>query len=258
MIDRSWTDSAPRGAAGAPRGPDAEGGLERTLRVIAHAARDSVPGFDHVGVTVLRDDGAATTAASTGEPVLQMDALQYQCGQGPCMDALRRERLVLVEHLEQQGHNWPLYARPAAEAGVHAQMGVRVQSGGAVLGSLNFYSMTEPTVDPRASARAEFFAAQTATALAYARHIEDLSSAEQPIGDAIDLVREQHQVSEEEAMYHLVRVATAAEKCLRDVAREVVERADLGDEAHRVGGVTGAFSHHRAGLLVAKRGQPLR
>jgi hypothetical protein len=84
---------------------DAPGMLEKTMEAIAHAARDSVPGFDQVGVTVLQDDGACSTLASTSGLVLAMDAVQYEFDQGPCVDALRQERVVLVENLRSQWHH---------------------------------------------------------------------------------------------------------------------------------------------------------
>jgi hypothetical protein len=87
--------------------PSTRRGLEGTLEAIAHAARDAVPGFDHVGITVIHSDGAVATMASTGQLVRKMDTLQYELSQGPCMDALRREALVLVEDLATQEHNWP-------------------------------------------------------------------------------------------------------------------------------------------------------
>jgi transcriptional regulator with GAF, ATPase, and Fis domain len=206
--------------------PTTHGGLERTLETIEDAARHCVPGFDHVGVTVVQGDGAPTTMASTGDLVLEWDNLQYEFDQGPCMDALRRERLVLVEHLEQQAHNWPRYAPRASEAGVRAQMGVQLQRSGTTLGSLNFYSMAAQTVDPEAPRRAELFATHAAIALAYARHIEDLTHAHEPIGQAVGILMERFEINEEQAMYYLVRVATAAELQLREVAGEVVEEVN--------------------------------
>jgi len=202
------------------------GGLERTLGAIAEAAQHSVPGFDHVGVTVVQGDGAPTTVASTDDVALELDNLQYEFDQGPCMDALRRQRVVLAEHLEQQAGNWPRYAPRASEAGVRAQMGVQLERSDTPLGSLNFYSMAASTVDPDAPRRAELFAAHAAIALAYARHIEDLTPAREPIGQAIGILMERFEINEEQAMYYLVRVATAAELHLRDVAAEVVEQVN--------------------------------
>lgn len=201
--------------------PPAPCGLERTLAAVAVAAQHCVPGFDHVGVTVVQDDGAATTLASTDDLVLEWDNLQYEFDQGPCMDAARREKFVLVEHLEQQSHNWPRYAPRASEAGVRAQMGVQLRRGGKSLGSLNFYSTAEYIVASEAPGRAELFATHAATALAFARHLDDLTCADERVGRAIGILVERFDISEEEAVYYLVRIATAAQLDLHDVACEV-------------------------------------
>ena len=105
-------------------------------------------------------------------------------------------------------------------------MGVQLRRSDKALGSLNFYSMAAETVDPRAPRRAELFAAHAALALAYARHIEDLTPAREPIGQAIGILMERFEIDEEQAMYYLVRIATAAELRLQVVAAEVVEQVN--------------------------------
>jgi GAF domain-containing protein len=201
--------------------------LEDTLDVIARAARESVPGFDHVGVSVVQRDGAINTMASTGGLVREMDTLQYEFDQGPCMDAIRHETLVLVEDLLNQAHNWPIYAPRAWSVGVRAQMGVRVRTSQETFGSLNFYSTAANTIDPEAPRRAALFAGDAAIALDHARHSEASSEAfptRQLVGHAVGILMEKYEITEDNAMYYLVRIATAGELRLRDLAREVVEQ----------------------------------
>ncbi len=204
-----------------------EGGLEGTLEAIAHTARDAVPGFDHVGVTVVRGDGTFTTLAATGPLVREMDTLQYEVDQGPCMDAVRREALVLAEDLPAQAHTWPRYASQASAAGVRAQMGMWLHNKQHTLGGLNFYSTAADMIHPGAPSRANLFAAHAALALAHARHVDDLSEeilAQQEIDQAIRILVDQFEITEDRAMYYLIRVSTVAELNLRDVAHEVVRQ----------------------------------
>jgi GAF domain-containing protein len=203
-----------------------EGGLEGTLEAIARTARDAVPGFDHVGVTVVRGDGTLTTVAATGRFVHEMDTLQYELDQGPCLDALRRDVLVLAEDLPAQEHNWPLYASRASEAGVRAQMGMRLHSHEQTLGGLNFYSTAAEMIHPGAPGRADLFAAHAAIALARARAVDDMNAIadHQVIGQAVGILTEQFNITEDRALYYLVRVSTVAELKLLDVAREVVQQ----------------------------------
>jgi GAF domain-containing protein len=204
--------------------PGPQSGLEGTLEAIAHTAREAVPGFDHVGVSVVRTDGTVATMASTGRLVREMDLLQYELDQGPCLDAMRRETLVLVEDLSTQAQNWPGYAPRASEAGVRAQMGMRLRSNEETLGGLNFYSTAADTIDSRAPHRAELFATHASIALARARHVDVSEAVEghQFIGQAVGILMERLQITENRAMYYLVRVATVAELKVQDVAREIV------------------------------------
>jgi len=201
--------------------------LEHTMEAIAHAARDSVPGFDHVGVTVVHGDGSVATMASTGALVLDMDTLQYTFDEGPCLDALRRERPVLVEDLPAQAPQWPRYAPLASKAGVRAQMGMPIRTGEQTLGGLNFYATAVPSIDPAAARDAALFAAHAAMALHHGRHADEASqgtTTRDLVGQAVGILMERFEVPEGRAMYFLVRIATAGELELRDAAREVVEQ----------------------------------
>ena len=47
------------------------------------AAQRSVPGFDHVGISITHRDGKIETLAATDPMVLRLDELQYELGEGP-------------------------------------------------------------------------------------------------------------------------------------------------------------------------------
>jgi hypothetical protein len=107
-------------------------------------------------------------------------------------------------------------------------MGVRVRTSQETFGSLNFYSTVANTVDPEAPRRAELFATDTAIALDHARHTEAAGEAfptRQLVGQAVGILMEKYEITEDTAMYYLVRIATAGELSLRDLAGEVVEQA---------------------------------
>ena len=203
-----------------------EGTLEETLEAIAHTARDAVPGFDHVGISVVQGDGTVTTMAATSELVRTLDTLQYELDQGPCLDALRLERYLGVEHLAED-QRWPQYVPRAVEAGIRAQMGVQLFTPEETLGGLNFYATATSDIDPQAPHRAELFAAHATLALEHARRADQAREAiptRQLIGQAVGILMERFEITEERAMYLLVRVGTAGQLKLREVAREVVDQ----------------------------------
>ena len=206
--------------------------LEDTLDAIAHAARAAVPGFEHVGISVVQGDGTVTTMASTGPLVLELDTLQYKLGEGPCLSVLRDETLLLVEELADE-QRWPRYVPRAVEAGVRSQMGVQLSTQDETLGGLNFYSTSSSTIDVDAPVRAELFATHAALALGHARRADQTNEAiptRQLIGQAVGILMERFELTEERAMYYLVRVASVGQLRLRDVAREVVDQVTLRAE----------------------------
>src|SRR6478736_5717728 len=63
--------------------------LEETLDAVVLTARDLLPGIDHVGISVVHRDGTVETKAATDPFVWHLDQLQYDLGEGPCLDAMR-------------------------------------------------------------------------------------------------------------------------------------------------------------------------
>jgi GAF domain-containing protein len=208
---------------------NAPGTLEDTLDAIARTARDAVPGFDHVGISVVQGDGTVTTMAATSRLVRELDTLQYKLGEGPCVATLRDQSMIIAEELADDPR-WPGYVPRAVEAGVRAQLGVQLFTSEETLGGLNFYSTTTAAINPDAPQHAQLFATHAALALDHARHADQANEAmptRQLIGQAVGILMERFEITEERAMYLLVRVGTAGQLKLREVAREVVDQVTL-------------------------------
>ena len=199
--------------------------LEGTLDAIADDARATVPGFDQVSISVVEDDGSVSTVAATSSLVRELDALQGELAEGPGHDALHGQPLVLTDDLTPE-QRWPRYSARALAAGVRAQVAVRLETGGQLLGTLNLYSTTGP-LDPSAARHAELFGAHASLALGHAQ-LTDLSDDRVPerqvIGTAIGILMERFEIPHDRALYYLVRVASTGHLELREVAREVVRQ----------------------------------
>ena len=228
MVDSSGESDVAQALAEAARSMAVRGNPDDTLEAIAVAAREAVPGFNHVCVTVVGADGAVTTMAATSDLVRDLDALQYELDEGPCLSAVRDEQLVLAQNLAGD-ERWPRYVPRAAEAGIRSQMAVRLLADEEVLGSLNFYSTVRDTIDPEAFHRASLFATHASLALGYSRRLEVMHASARThrlIGQAIGMLVERYEIEDERAFYYLVRVASAGGLELRDVAREVVAQGN--------------------------------
>ncbi len=202
-------------------------GLDETLQTIVEVARDSVPGFDHAGISILLGNRRAETRAATGDLVLTLDQAQYDLGEGPCVATLRDQAVVWAPDI-QHDQRWPRYARLAAQAGLRAQLAVKLSlDGEGTLGVLNYYSTRSGAVHPEVQPVAELFATQAALALSSARERAMLTEALQSrrvIGEAIGILMERHQLNEDRAVAFLARTSSQGKVTVRDIAQELVDK----------------------------------
>jgi hypothetical protein len=205
--------------------------LEQTLDAIVGVALTSVPGFDHVGISVSHHGGRIETLAATDSFVEEIDALQYGLLEGPCVTALRQDRLVMLVG-DKALERWPRFTPRARALGLRAQMAIRLYQERRSVAGLNFYSTCQDTIDPSAPMGAELFATHAALALGRAREVNDLNAAMETrstIGQAMGILMERYQINSEHAFHFLTRTSQESNTKLRDVAAEII-RGTLGSE----------------------------
>lgn len=205
--------------------------VEETLHAIVEEARRSVPGFDHAGISIIHRDGRVETRAGTDPLVWDLDELQYSLQEGPCLDAIRDESVVVVENARHE-QRWPRFIPQAVARGLRAQLGVRLFTDTETLGGLNLYSTETETIATEAVQIAELFANHAARALGTARQEQNLTEAiasRQMIGQAIGIVMERYGLDEDRAFQFLIRASSTSNTKLRRVAEQVVaETNDRG------------------------------
>jgi GAF domain-containing protein len=202
--------------------------LAEILDSIARSAVSTVPGIDHVGISIRHHDGTIETMAATDDLVPLLDALQYEVDEGPCVDSLTKSEVVVVEHAATD-RRWPHYLPRAVEAGLRSQLGLRIYTDGETLGGLNLYSTASDTVDPEAANIAQLFAAHAAVAMGRARREEQLNNAlvtRKAIGQAIGILMERYRITEDRAFHFLLRASQTSNTKLRIVAQQVVSEAE--------------------------------
>lgn len=202
--------------------------LPATLDAIVSAAQGTVPGLEHVGISIVHRKGKIETLAGTGPLVWELDDLQYTTGQGPCIESLRGESLIVLEHAAKDAR-WPDYLPKAVERGLRSQLAVRLYDEDETVGGLNLYSTESDTIDPGAVHLAELFATHATIALGRARQEDRLNEAlatRKVIGQAIGIIAERYKITDDRAFHFLVRASTTSNIRLRDIAEEVVDTAN--------------------------------
>lgn len=215
--------------AGAARSIDQPDDLDARLRDVSAVARTSVPEFDHVSVTLLHPDGRFSTRAPTSELALQLDAAQYDEGQGPCLDTARDGVTLTVPHLELE-RRWPAYTPHAVARGVQCHLSVAlllVDTG--TRGSLNLYSTTVDRVTRDSVAMAELIGSSLAPGTLRTPGTAPGPASEhvQVIGQALRVVSDARGLDADSAFDHLDRDADRADLSLYDHAKQVVDQHRL-------------------------------
>ena len=199
--------------------------LDETLDAIVQATLRTIPGFDHVGISITHRSGKIETRAGTDELVWHLDDLQYRLGEGPSYDSVSDSTITVLENARHD-QRWPNYLPQAVRRGLRAQLSVGLSHSDAkTVAGLNLYSTASETVDPDAIHVAELFAAHAAIALGRScqvTQLHDAISSRKVIGQAIGILMERYRIDEERAFQFLVRASQTGNIKLRAVAEELV------------------------------------
>jgi putative methionine-R-sulfoxide reductase with GAF domain len=113
---------------------------DEALHHLARMAVVVIPDGPSCGITVAKD-GKFTTAVYSGAIPASVDEVQYQRGDGPCLQALRTGAPVIVQDLsaEDQGR-WGGFPPLALAAGTHGVLAYPLEVSGQIAGVLNLYA----------------------------------------------------------------------------------------------------------------------
>ena len=208
------------------------GDLDKTLSQITRAAIEVLPDVEYCSITIKHADGSLETVAPTHDLLRDVDAQQYTLQEGPCYDAATETVHVIAPNLAAD-ERFPQYAAVALAAGIRAQAGVRLFDAPKSQGALILYS-TKAGSFADIESLSELFAHQAAVAIRYATEITNLAEAVRTrttIGQAVGIVMERYQLTDERAFAFLTRLSQHRNVKLRLVAQEIVAASEhRGDE----------------------------
>jgi GAF domain-containing protein len=197
--------------------------LGKTADELVTLAVAVVPGVESAGVTLARN-GKVETLAATDELVLSCDAAQYETAEGPCLDAVWSDRILLVNDLATD-LRWPAFAKRAVELGAASMLACHLSSERGTLSALNMYARQTNSFDDQSKRLSLIFATHATIALEFARLEGDLRAAvetRQGIGQAVGIVMERHKLTAKQAFDLLVRSSQRLNIKMRDLADAVV------------------------------------
>jgi GAF domain-containing protein len=204
--------------------------IEEFLHELAVQAAGLIPGSLSCGITVTRQR-QPTTMACSDEVAAQLNDLQYQLGEGPCLAALKAAAAVAIDDMDAEGR-WPGFTRQAAAHGIGSGLSLPLIARDEVVGALNLYARPRGAFGPQETRRAELFAGTAAGALAlglrlasYAAltgQLRESLASRAVIDQAVGVIMGQQRCSPDKAFAALRAASQNRNVKLRDVARELV------------------------------------
>lgn len=224
--------------AAAMRGPHGDGVDPDRLVQVAVAV---VPHAEECGVTVIRGTRRPRTLAASGNLAQQVDDLQYDSGEGPCLDASRGDDYAHVDDLLADGR-WPRFsARCVEQTGVRSVLGVRLLLSGQDRAALNLYASKPEAFDDLDLGVVSILGPFAGLSVERAIHESDVMTYQtalttsRQIGRAVGILMAQHLITSESAFTMLTKASQQMNRKLRDVAAEVEQTGSLPDPPRRLG-----------------------
>lgn len=193
---------------------------------IVELAVDSLPGCEEAGISLVQSRHVRTRV-NTGTLPQQIDDIQNEVGEGPCIDAIRDHEVFQTGDLAAETRWTAFPARAHAATGVRSILSFRLYVDDETIGALNLYSRQADAFDEHELAIGAVFAAHAAVALSAAGREEDLERkafTRDAIGQAKGILMAQSGIDDAAAFDLLRRASQRLNQKLSAVAQEVVDK----------------------------------
>jgi AmiR/NasT family two-component response regulator len=209
-----------------------DGDNQAALLRLVELAVKHVDGCCWASITAVRG-GQGCSVAVSDQVAQQVDELQYQFGEGPCLAAAENASDYLLFDIADEPR-WPQFSTAAAaQSPVRSVLAFQLAAGRAV--ALNLYADHPGAFTVDAIDTATIFAAQASSLIALheaedqATNLEAALESSRAIGVALGVLMSARKVTQDQA-FTLLRVASQnLHRKLRAVAEEVVETGTLPD-----------------------------
>jgi GAF domain-containing protein len=205
--------------------------MEQFLHELAVLATRAVTEGLSCGMT-LRQRGRPPATAACSDPLAsQVDEVQYQTGDGPCLHAVRHGQQVRIDDLSTHGR-WPRFARQALSLGIRSCLALPLIVDGEPVGALNLYTRRPGAFGPAETRRAERFARHASGALTLALRMASCADLNDQlrssivsraiIDQALGVIMATEHCPQDKAFALLRSVSQNTNVKLRDLAADIV------------------------------------
>jgi transcriptional regulator with GAF, ATPase, and Fis domain len=205
---------------------------DATFQLAVELARSSIDGCDGAALSFVRSRSSVETVAGTDQMAIDADRLQYELGEGPCLDAIWEQQTT---HSPSLGHDarWPVWGpRVVEQTEAQSILAFQLFTHEDTLGALNLYSRDRDAFDAAAREEGLAIAAHIAIAIAASQEIHHLSiglDSRTVIGQATGILMERFDLGSARAFGVLTRLSSHSNVKLREVAAEIVANRGAGE-----------------------------
>lgn len=199
--------------------------IDAVLAGVTSTVLDVIPGADVAGLLLLTKSGKYETQAATSELMVELDQLQIEHGEGPCIEAAVDELIVRTDDFQRE-QRWPRYSAEVLKLGVRSALSFKLYTSQRNAGALNIFSFQPDAFGPEDEAVGSVLAAHAAAAIMASRQGEQLQSAlssRDLIGQAKGVIMERYNVDAVRAFELLRQLSQTENVKLVEIAKRVIE-----------------------------------
>ena len=211
----------------------APGSVAETLQRIVDISVDTIDSCDLAGIFLVAE-GRVTTPAASDPLVVELDGLQFETDEGPCLDAISEQGVYYAGDL-QVDDRWPQFGPRATRLGVRCLLAIPLLAEG-TLAALNLYARVPLAYGATDRAKGLLLATLAGHALHSAQlrqdeetHSDQLQQAlvtRSLIGQAQGILMERERISADQAFDVLRRASQNLNIKLREVAQRLVDTGE--------------------------------
>jgi transcriptional regulator with GAF, ATPase, and Fis domain len=220
----AYDDSIRAAMAALTGGHAKDTALEQSLSSLTAAAVELVDGVDFADIMVM-NDGKARSVSPTVPLLVELDAVQVNLQQGPCLTAAISGAMIRCTDLREDTR-WPQYAAAAVDAGVHSMLSFQLDTGQNGAGAMNMFGLDPRGVDPAAEAIGALLATMATVALMVAdthQHFDSALASRDLIGQAKGMLMNHFKVDSTRSFAMLKELSQTSNTPLRTVAQQIVD-----------------------------------
>jgi hypothetical protein len=206
-----------------------------TLDAIAHLAVQTVPGCDAASVSLVKGKNISTLGSSD-EVATALDAIQYETGQGPCLDAIGKDAAWFQLDSMHEDKLWPAFSERATDKGFESLLAFTLKVDDDTLGALNLYARRPSAFDEKDRETGAIYAAHAAIALTNAqthekdarlrKELDEALSVQHVIGQAQGILMEREFHTADEALEILRARAQDVKERIGATAQQIIESSE--------------------------------